>query len=61
MIPGKAFYVSPNQVKNNRFTLDSFESYHLTNVLRLKTGDNILLLDGIGCGYLAKVKDTKKT
>jgi 16S rRNA (uracil1498-N3)-methyltransferase len=33
----------------------------LTNVLRLKTGDNILLLDGIGCGYLAKVKDTKKT
>ena len=49
MIPDKAFYVHPNQIKNNIFILDESESNHLINVLRLKINDQILVIDGVGC------------
>jgi len=60
MIPDKAFYVHPNQIKNNIFILDEFESNHLINVLRLKINDQILIIDGVGCAYVSLIKNISK-
>jgi 16S rRNA U1498 N3-methylase RsmE len=45
MIPGKSFYVNPQKIEDTYFTLDSNESNHIINVLRLNIGDKIFLLD----------------
>jgi 16S rRNA (uracil1498-N3)-methyltransferase len=56
MIPDKAFYVNPLNIKFNFFQLDEQESRHASKVLRLVKDVEILLLDGVGCAYLAKIK-----
>ena len=56
MTPDKAFYVNPLNVNGSTFQLDKAESNHATRVLRLKKGDEICLLDGVGLGYQAKIK-----
>ena len=55
MIPGKSFYVNPQKIEDTYFTLDSNESNHIINVLRLNIGDKIFLLDGIGNGYVSVI------
>ena len=60
MIPDKAFYVNPLNVKGSTFQLDKAESNHASRVLRLKQGDEICLLDGAGIGYHAKIKSIEK-
>jgi len=60
MIPDKAFYAHPNQIKNNKFILDKFESNHLINVLRLKINDQILIINGIGCAYVSLIRKISK-
>ena len=60
MTPDKAFYVNPLNVNGSTFQLDKAESNHATRVLRLKQGDEICLLDGVGIGYHAKIKSTGK-
>ena len=60
MIPDKAFYVNPLNVNGSTFQLDKAESNHATRVLRLKQGDEICLLDGVGIGYHAKIKSIEK-
>jgi 16S rRNA (uracil1498-N3)-methyltransferase len=60
VIPDKAFYVNPFNVKGSTFQLDKAESNHATRVLRLKQGDEICLLDGAGIGYHAKIKSIGK-
>lgn len=57
MIPDKVFYVDPNQVRNNLFSLNKSESNHLINVLRLRTNDQILIIDGMGCAYVSLIKN----
>ena len=52
----KAFYVNPINVNGSTFQLDIAESNHATRVLRLKKGDEICLLNGVGIGYHAKIK-----
>jgi len=56
----KAFYVNPINVNGSTFQLDIAESNHATRVLRLKKGDEICLLNGVGIGYHAKVKSIEK-
>ena len=56
MIPDKAFYVNPLNIKFNFFQLDEQESRHASKVLRLVKDVEILLLDGVGCAYLAKIR-----
>ena len=57
MIPDKAFYVNPLNIKFNFFQLDKQESRHASKVLRLVKDVEILLLDGVGYAYLAKIKN----
>ncbi|HBN45412.1 MAG TPA: RsmE family RNA methyltransferase [Candidatus Marinimicrobia bacterium] len=45
------FYISPNQITGNRFTLDTGEGHHAVNVLRLQVDDEIWLVDGVGTAY----------
>jgi 16S rRNA (uracil1498-N3)-methyltransferase len=56
----KAFYVNPINVNGSTFQLDIAESNHATRVLRLKKGDEICLLNGVGIGYHANVKSIEK-
>ncbi len=55
MIPDKAFYINPDNFNGDTFYLDQEESIHATRVLRLKIGDDICLLNGIGTGYFGKI------
>lgn len=60
MIPDKSFYVNPKEINGKTFTLNSIESNHLVNVLRLNIGDNIFLLDGLGTAYVAIIEQLSK-
>ena len=56
MIPEKVFYVHPDYVRSESFVLDKIESNHVSNVFRLIPGDSILLINGLGIGYIGKIK-----
>jgi len=45
------FFVDPNNISSNQFSLNKQESHHLINVLRKPLGTEIWLIDGIGCAY----------
>jgi len=51
------FYVVPQHVSLNRFTLTSTESHHALHVLRLAKDSEIWLIDGVGMGYKAKISE----
>ena len=57
MIPGKSFYVNPCNIKSDFFQLDKQESQHAIKVLKLFKGDDILILDGLGSTYTAKIME----
>ena len=57
MIPEHAFYINKKNIKQNFFYLDKSESHHAANVLRLSLGESIILLDGMGTGYFAKINN----
>ena len=56
----KAFYVNPQNLNGDAFKLDQGESNHATRVLRLKVGDQICLLNGVGVGYHAVFESVGK-
>jgi len=45
------FSVDPKAIQEKYFTLDRDETHHLNNVLRIKSGATIWLIDGAGMGY----------
>ena len=47
----RSFFVDPNKIRKNYFTLNKKESHHLSNVLRIKAGELIWLIDGVGTTY----------
>lgn len=49
-------YFFAQKIEHNIALLDADESLHLSKVLRLKTGDDIGVLDGSGIIYSAKVR-----
>ena len=51
------FFVDPNKVSDNEFSLNEFESHHLTKVLRKSVGTEIWLIDGIGSAYLGTIQN----
>ena len=55
-----AFFISPDNVNGNSFSLDKRESHHAFNVLRLGPGDVISLLNGKGIGYKAIIERMMK-
>jgi len=53
------FYISPESIVQNRFTLDLTESHHAVHVMRLKNNDLIWLLNGEGVAYIATILNTE--
>jgi len=51
------FYISPNNISKNCFTLDAEEAHHAVNVLRLQAEDEIWLLDGVGTAYRGIIRE----
>ena len=59
-LPEKAFYVKPNNLTKENFSLCKHESKHALKVLRLKIGDLIILIDGNSTGYVGEIKILNK-
>ena len=51
------FFVDPNKVSDNKFSLNKLESHHLIKVLRKPLGTEIWLIDGIGKTYYGTVQN----
>ena len=49
------FFIDPNNISDNSFTLNEQESHHLTKVLRKPIGTEIWLINGIGTAYYGKI------
>jgi 16S rRNA (uracil1498-N3)-methyltransferase len=49
------FFISPDQVSGSRITIIGEDVRHIATVLRMKTGDELLLCDGEGAEYAAKI------
>lgn len=57
----RRFYINKEFIKGNKAILeDKDEIRHLSRVLRLKEGDQIILFDGEGHEYPAKIMEIKK-
>ncbi|MCJ7802027.1 MAG: 16S rRNA (uracil(1498)-N(3))-methyltransferase, partial [Candidatus Marinimicrobia bacterium] len=51
------FFVDPNKVSDNKFSLNKLESHHLIKVLRKSLGTEIWLINGIGSAYYGVVQN----
>jgi len=49
------FFISPDQVSGPEITIIGEDVRHIITVLRMKTGDELLLCDGEGAEYAAKI------
>jgi 16S rRNA (uracil1498-N3)-methyltransferase len=54
------FFAEPDQISDNRIILDEFESKHIQYTLKKKAGDIILITDGKGNLYHAKILKLSK-
>ncbi len=55
------FFVSPEKISHNQFTLDDDEGHHAINVLRLGTNNEVFLLDGKGMAYRGIIRSNGQT
>lgn len=46
-----AFYVRPNAIQGDLATLEADEARHASTVLRMRSGDDAFLVDGMGTAY----------
>lgn len=60
MMTSQRFFIEPEKIQGNEAVLDGADAHHLKNVLRLKTGDFIQLLNGSGTIFTAKIKKLGK-
>ncbi len=54
------FFIPPEWIEQNTVIIKDEQAHHLRDVLRIKFGDQIILLDGSGYEYQVKVVDIKK-
>lgn len=54
------FFIEPEKIQGNEAVLNGADAHHLKNVLRLKTGDSIQLLNGSGNIFTATIKKLGK-
>jgi 16S rRNA (uracil1498-N3)-methyltransferase len=52
----RRFYIAPDQISKDEPRLTGSDAHHLCNVLRLKAGDRIVIFDGSGSSYQARIK-----
>jgi len=55
------FFISPNQISGPEITLTDEDVRHIATVLRMKTGDELLLCDGEGTEYATKITQLGRT
>ncbi len=56
----KRFFFRPDERSGDKVVLSEMESKHIRTVLRLKIGDTIELLDGLGSVFTAKIVSIEK-
>ncbi len=56
----RRFFASPNMIVDGRVVLDTAETRHLRDVLRLSAGDEVALFDGAGNEYSARIGEISK-
>ena len=56
----KRFFVDSSNLINNTITLTDLEHNHLSNVLRLKVGDFIIIVMGDGFDYKCQITEIAK-
>jgi 16S rRNA (uracil1498-N3)-methyltransferase len=54
------FFISPGQVSGPEITITDEDVRHIATVLRMKTGDELLLCDGEGTDYTVKIKQVDR-
>jgi len=54
------FYLPPEACKGNTLTLDERESHHAADVLRVRKGESITILDGAGRELLCRVEQVHR-
>jgi 16S rRNA (uracil1498-N3)-methyltransferase len=54
------FYLPPENCASDPLRLDGREAHHALNVLRLKHGELVAVLDGIGNEFMCTVKDVSR-
>lgn len=55
------FHLSPEECKGNTLTLIGGEAHHAARVLRLRRGDEVVVLDGAGTELFCAVQDVAKS
>lgn len=55
------FYIPPAQISEDTIQIDDPERHHILNVLRLKRGNEVEILDGVGNSYIVVLGDTRGT
>lgn len=53
------FFVSPDKVEEQKITITGQDVNHIKNVLRMKTGEEILISDGQGQDYLCRISSVE--
>ncbi len=54
------FYIPPEDSRGETLTLTDREAHHAARVLRLKPGDRVTVLDGVGTEFLCDVRDVRR-
>ncbi|MBI1804212.1 MAG: 16S rRNA (uracil(1498)-N(3))-methyltransferase [Ignavibacteriae bacterium] len=54
------FYCPPQNIRDNTFFIDAEEFSHLVHVMRKKEGDEIMIVDGCGHAFEARIDEVKK-
>jgi 16S rRNA (uracil1498-N3)-methyltransferase len=54
------FYVKPENIKNNFFIMEDEQAHYVATVRRLNANDEIMLFDGLGNSYKAKISVSSK-
>ncbi|MDR2399344.1 MAG: 16S rRNA (uracil(1498)-N(3))-methyltransferase [Endomicrobium sp.] len=54
------FYVKPDDIKGQSFSISGEQAHYLVNVRRFKTDDKIMIFDGLGNSYKAQVTSINK-
>jgi 16S rRNA (uracil1498-N3)-methyltransferase len=55
------FFIAPSQVSGSRISISDEDVRHIAAVLRMKTGDSLLLCDGHGVEYQVAIAEISKS
>ena len=56
----RRFFIDPSELLKEKPVIEGQDAHHITSVFRLKPGDQILLVDGTGFEYMARLVSLSK-